>query len=96
MYWLLTGSYPFLGKNAMETLVMHLEAEPPAPSASTEQTVPPELDRIVLSCLEKDPASRPLNIDRLMEVLTSCATGAPWTEARAREWWGLHLPDSRG
>jgi serine/threonine-protein kinase len=96
MHWLLTGSCPFVGRNSMETLVMHLEATPPAPSACTEQPVPPELDRVVLACLEKDPASRPPDTDRLMKMLSTCEVGAPWTEARAREWWGLHLPDSQG
>jgi serine/threonine-protein kinase len=92
-YWLLTGGYPFRGKNAMETLAMHLEAAPPAPSVRAEQPVSPELDRVVLSCLEKRADSRPQDTDRLVDVLSACDVGEPWTEERAKRWWRQYLPD---
>jgi serine/threonine-protein kinase len=93
MYWLLTGSCPFRGSTAMETVVMHVEAAPQAPSARAEQPIPADLERIVLSCLEKKPAPRPPSVDALAEMLLNCDVLEPWTEERARKWWAQHLPD---
>jgi serine/threonine-protein kinase len=76
----------------MATITMHVQAKPDAPSSRAEQPIPDELDRLVLSCLEKDPARRPQGIDELAEMFTACEVGAPWTAERAREWWEKHSP----
>ena len=93
MYWLLTGDYPFQAKNVMETLAMHLNVPPAAPSTSAEQPVPAELDRIVLSCMDKKAASRPQNMDSRAEMLSTSEAGHPWTRELAWEWWEQRLPD---
>ncbi|MGD8397185.1 MAG: serine/threonine-protein kinase, partial [Candidatus Eiseniibacteriota bacterium] len=68
-YWLLTGSCVFRADTALSTMVMHVEATPSAPSGAAEQPVSAALDRVVLACLEKDPARRPPSVDRLGELL---------------------------
>jgi hypothetical protein len=73
-------------------MVMHVEATPSAPSGAAEQPVSAALDRVVLACLEKDPARRPSSVDRLGELLASCDVGKPWAEERARRWWDRHAP----
>ena len=93
-YWMLTGTYIFEGKTAWQVMMMHVQVEPQKPSARTDQSIPPELERIVLSCLEKDPALRPQNADQLAEMLKACDVGQPWTEERAMRWWASNLPDS--
>jgi serine/threonine-protein kinase len=73
-------------------MMMHVQAIPEAPSTRAEQPIQEPLDRLVLSCLEKDPARRPQCIDELAEALRTCEVGEPWTENQARKWWDLHLP----
>ena len=95
-YWLLTGRMVFDGKSAMEVLVQHANAKPVPPSARTDREIPPELDRIVLACLAKDPADRPATADALAAALASIATSRSWSPSLAREWWDRHLPVESG
>jgi serine/threonine-protein kinase len=92
-YWMLTGSYVFEGESALQTMVMHVRETPPAPSSRTDQRVPSALDRIVLACLEKDPAQRPQTVDELAAMLAASDVGDPWTPDRAASWWSDHLAD---
>ena len=57
LYEMATGRAPFEGSNSQETLAHILTARPEA-MARFNYDVPPELDRIVLKCLEKDPEDR--------------------------------------
>ncbi|MBZ0268832.1 serine/threonine protein kinase [bacterium] len=91
-YWLLTGQLVFEGKSAVEMLMHHIQTTPEPPSARTEIPVPGELDRIVLACLEKDPAKRPQSATELSRRLAECPLPSAWTNERAREWWGVHHP----
>ena len=56
-YEMATGRPPFEGLNSQETLARILTGKPEA-MARFNYEVPPELDRIVLKCLEKDPEDR--------------------------------------
>jgi tRNA A-37 threonylcarbamoyl transferase component Bud32 len=86
-YWLLTGQRVFKGDNAMQMLVQHVYSAPTPPSAHAPHVVPPALDAIVMSCLEKDPDRRPQSADAIAEALAAIALSTPWTQTRAREWW---------
>ena len=55
-YWLLTGELVFQRENPIAMIVDHVNAIPLPPSQRTENDVPEKLDRIILKCLEKDPA----------------------------------------
>ncbi len=91
-YWLLTGTPVFKGRTVMETLVMHVNAEPEPPSRRAPEPLPAELDALVLACLAKDPADRPQTADELARRLTEVPLASRWTPERAREWWDRHRP----
>jgi hypothetical protein len=46
--------------------------------------VAPELERIVLACLEKEPAKRPASAAELGAMLEACPLETRWTPAKAR------------
>ena len=91
-YWLITGKRVFEGRTTIELLAHHLQTVPLPPSQRTELPVPPEMDAVVLACLEKDPAARPQSADELAARLRNVPVTEPWTDACAREWWKAHLP----
>ena len=49
--------------------------------------MPTELERLILACLEKDPANRPQTAREVGERLRQIEFENPWTEERARGWW---------
>jgi serine/threonine-protein kinase len=55
---MLTGALPFPAKNTADMLSSHLHTPPPSPR-TRNSTVPPELDRLVLAMMAKDPNARP-------------------------------------
>jgi Tol biopolymer transport system component len=57
LYEMLTGRRAFRGESAADTLSAVLKEDPPALSESN-RNVSPALERLVLHCLEKDPAAR--------------------------------------
>jgi eukaryotic-like serine/threonine-protein kinase len=91
-YWLLTGQLVFTADTAMKTLLAHAHTAPEPPSSRTTIAIPPALDALVLSCLAKDREHRPKSARDLLQRLDAIAFQQPWTDARAREWWTVHLP----
>jgi serine/threonine-protein kinase len=79
---MLTGRVPFIEDAAMALLVAHMQQQPPTP-LSIHPGIPPELDRLVLALLAKDPAHRP-TLQQAMGVLgyfreTASPSGVPTT-----------------
>jgi serine/threonine-protein kinase len=93
-YWALTGSYVFQGRSALQTMMMHVNTAPQPPSSRGGQAIPPDLDRLVLSCLEKDPADRPRDTDQVAGMLAACDVGEPWSQDTAKRWWDTNMPAS--
>ena len=93
-YWLLTGELVFQRENPVAMIVDHVNAIPVPPSQRTENDVPEELDRIILKCLEKDPAQRFQTAMELADALLACARPQDWSREHAESWWKLHYPDS--
>jgi serine/threonine-protein kinase len=91
-YWLLTGQLVFDGTTPMETMVHHTRTQPVPPSERSEIEIPPELEEIILSCLQKDPDDRPQDVDQLDRALRSVPLRERWGARRAREWWLVHRP----
>jgi len=89
-YFLLTGQLVFTGDTPMAVVVHHAHTLPIPPSERSELPIPPALDRLVLSCLAKNPAERPQSARDLSQRLAAIDGGSPWTDERAREWWDLH------
>ena len=57
LYEMLAGRPPFEAESPVAVAFKHLE-ERPAPPSSHEPGIPPDLDRVVLRALAKDPADR--------------------------------------
>jgi serine/threonine-protein kinase len=95
-YYLLTGQLVFEGDTPMKMLLHHVHSEPVPPSQRTELEVPPELDAIVMACLEKDPRNRPQDAEQLLNLACECRTCEGWNQRAARSWWEQHLPDLCG
>ena len=57
LFHMATGRTPFGDKPPGDLMVAHMRDDPPAPSAVVPG-LPPELDDLVLCCLEKDPRDR--------------------------------------
>ena len=92
-YFLLTGTLVFPDPNPMSMALKHVQTPPEPLSARTELPIPAELERIVMRCLEKQPAARPSGAREVATLLCRCEMPA-WTEDDAAEWWERHLPAS--
>jgi len=84
-YFLLTGHPVFSATNVYHMLARHLNDTPDPPSAHVSE-VPPDLDRLILACLAKQPADRPQSAADLRRTLCGIAV-EPWGEAQAAAWW---------
>lgn len=59
MYEALTGVPPFMGPTAFDTMTMHISEAPKSlKKAAPDVDVPPELERPIMRCLEKNPDKR--------------------------------------
>jgi eukaryotic-like serine/threonine-protein kinase len=92
-YWLLTGKLVFDETSSMKMTIAHATRDPIAPSRVAAQTIPPALDELILRCLAKSPAERPISAADLATELAATGLPAAWTAERARTWWREHLPD---
>jgi eukaryotic-like serine/threonine-protein kinase len=84
-YYLVTGRNVFSAATPMEQLRLHVKAEPTPPSKLVP-TIAPELERIILRCLAKQPSARFASARELATALRAVPTG-DWTDAMARAWW---------
>jgi eukaryotic-like serine/threonine-protein kinase len=97
-YFLLTGAPVFEGATAVEVCSHHLHTAPPPPSRRLGRPVPPALERLILSCLEKDPSRRPQSARALSQSLDACENVGRWDAEMADAWWdtrGRAIMDSR-
>jgi beta-lactam-binding protein with PASTA domain len=76
LYELLTGTVPFDAESAV-TVALKQVSETPIPPRRLNPAVPPELERIVLRALEKDPADRYADADELIAALQAAASRIP-------------------
>jgi len=73
LYELLTGQQPFAGGSADSTLRRLLNDVPETPQRALDRTfpdgprpnVPPALEELCMSCLEKNPTRRPASAEEL-------------------------------
>ena len=95
-YYLLTGQLVFEADTPMKMFLHHVQTKPVPPSQRVELRIPPELDQLVLACLEKDPNKRPQDASQLFDLARDCRTCEQWTSDRARLWWEQHLLELTG
>ena len=86
-YVLLTGRPVFQGETLVELLTKHLHETPVPPSEAIGQPISPSFEQLVLQCLAKSPADRPMDGGALFTLLEGCAVEGAWTQRDALRWW---------
>ena len=76
LYEMIAGTVPFRGDSALSVLHQHSMRMPVAPTITApERAIPPELENIVMRCLEKRPADRFASAGKLGEALATFQSG---------------------
>jgi serine/threonine-protein kinase len=89
-YFMVTGTHVFPGRTPMEVCGHHLHTKPEPPSARLGRAIPPDLESLLLDCLEKDPLRRPQTAAKLQQRVRECRAYGAWDAERARLWWQDH------
>lgn len=84
-YYLLTGKPVFEGDNALKVMFAHA-SQAVKPLRELNPEVSPELEEIIMKCLEKKPDDRYQNSAELLEALEQLQVNC-WTQAQASAWW---------
>ena len=92
-YLMLTGRPPFLRETRTEVMSAHAY-EPVVPPGRLRAEVPADLDRVVVRCLEKDPADRFADAEALGRALAACGCAHDWDAGQADRWWHENEPES--
>jgi hypothetical protein len=74
LYFMWSGRLPFEGTSFVAVATQQITATPAPPSA--HRSLPPQLERVILRCLEKDPARRPQSAQALREELDAALAEA--------------------
>jgi serine/threonine-protein kinase len=80
----------FQAEKAFQMIAKHLQTIPVPPSELALH-VPAPLERLVLSCLAKDPTDRPQSAGELARSLSLIDVN-PWSEEEATQWWKANRP----
>ena len=91
-YFLLAGTDVFDGTSVVEVCSQHLYQQPTS-LRERGVAVSPELDAVVLACLEKDPGLRPQTAAELRSRIEACSV-EPWDRDRALAWWRMFPPET--
>ncbi|MFN8610149.1 MAG: serine/threonine-protein kinase [Vulcanimicrobiota bacterium] len=86
-FWLLTGQHVFGTRTYMESFMAHQSDTPPRPSWRTERPIPAELDRLIESCLHKDPNRRPQSAAEMRVILAAIPSPEDWVGRDEVQWW---------
>ena len=87
LYEMVTGKRAFEGKSAASTIAAILASEP-KPISSLQPTSPAALDRVVKTCLAKDPDDRFQSVHDLKLQLQWIGIAGPQPDAGTRRvWW---------
>ncbi|MCC7334258.1 MAG: protein kinase [Pirellulaceae bacterium] len=88
-YYLTTGQPPFSHDNAMRVILSHAR-DVPTPPSELNPSLPPELEQVIMKCLEKKPEDRFANVRLLQRALIDCETDEVWSAEMAAHWWKRH------
>lgn len=75
LYEMLTGKLPFDAENPLAVAMQHINQAPPLPSR-INATIPPSVERVVLTALSKDPAARYASAARMKEAVDALRNSA--------------------
>ena len=73
LYEIFTGQLPFDGESVMAVVMGHVQRQPPPPRAANP-ALPPELEAVILRCLEKAPERRYARVEDLLADLAAISS----------------------
>jgi HAMP domain-containing protein len=73
LYEIFAGNLPFKGDTAVAVILSHIQKTPPPPRKANPN-IPPELEAIVLRCLEKKPEGRYPRVSDLLGALSAISS----------------------
>ena len=73
LFEVFTGQLPFNGETVMALVMNHIQKAPPRPR-SVNPALPEDLERIILRCLEKDPAKRYPQVAEILKELSTVSS----------------------
>ena len=86
-YFMLTGTPPFPGSNAVDICTKHVRDPLEPISKRLGREVHPDLAEILERALSKNPDQRPASAEVMTELLTRCQAFGKWTSHQAESWW---------
>ncbi|WP_404309404.1 serine/threonine-protein kinase [Neorhodopirellula lusitana] len=90
LMFLLTGKPPFVGESPIDTLLEHINTEPPSlTSFVIGQSLPEELSALVHAMLSKKVAERPATMQAVVEELVQIRNQASGNQTVQRPDWSL-------
>jgi serine/threonine-protein kinase len=92
-YFILTGELVFPESSPTAIALAHVQKAPIPPSQRTELAIPDGLERVILQCLEKDPANRPRSAQDLARKLEALRDVPIFCRDQAASWWETNVPD---
>jgi serine/threonine protein kinase/tetratricopeptide (TPR) repeat protein len=107
-YAMLSGSVPFLGKDVLSTVTMHVKELPlPLRRRVPARGIHPALEEVVMRMLEKDPAARPQSMGEVEALLCEAQIAAglrtawddlelPAVDDKRRQWLVDNMPSASG
>lgn len=85
-YFALTGKHLFEHSSTMKLILAQVNEQPVMPS-QWQADIPPDLEAIVMKCLEKKPEDRFESAQKLRQTLLSCSVADLWSRQDAMHWW---------
>jgi HAMP domain-containing protein/predicted Ser/Thr protein kinase len=73
LFEVFTGHLPFPGEKIVQVILGHLQKQPPAPRSLNPQ-LPPDLEAVILRCLEKKPAARYQRVGDVLRDLNAVSS----------------------
>jgi serine/threonine-protein kinase len=83
LYFLLCGRPPFVGENVGALFFAHATEAPLPPSVHIGRALPPDLERVIMRALDKDPEARYPSASELALALARCSLAGHWTFGHA-------------
>jgi serine/threonine protein kinase len=75
LFEVFTGRLPFVGDTVMTIVLNHIQQPPPVPRTLNPRLMP-ELEAVILRCLEKIPENRYADVGAIIQDLTAVSTKA--------------------
>lgn len=85
-YYMLAGRFAFDGTNPLEICAQHMTAKPEPLAVAAGRPVHPDLERLIMQCLEKKREDRPATGAEIADQLHALSIER-WSQRQAAQWW---------